>query len=229
MITLALIEDDPAYRRFMTEVVARSGRCRLVGTFADAESALARLSRAPTDLAVVDIGLPGESGIDLVRRLHHRHPTMRCVILTSADDPETVFAALEAGACGYLLKSDTPAQIGAGLDELAAGGAPLSRAAAQTIFASFRRPPDPTRPMTDREREIMEALAGGLTYKEIAGRLGISAATVKNHLSRIYAKLDVGSRTEAVVKWLRRSPRDAADRELQLPRGMGAKMEPNGL
>jgi DNA-binding NarL/FixJ family response regulator len=117
-----------------------------------------------------------------------------------------LFTALQSGAAGYLLKSAPPEEIVSGLDELLAGGAPMSRPIARRVLASFVRPAtaDAGENVTQREREILDQLARGLAYKEIAAALGISTATVKNHLYRIYEKLAVRSRTEAVVKWLGR-------------------------
>lgn len=211
MTTLAILEDDPAYRFLLEELVRQSGRYRLVGGFERAEMALPALIRRPVDVVIVDVALPGRSGIEAIGRLRERCPSTRCIVVTGVDQPDTLFAALQAGASGYLLKTESPAQILAALDELVAGGAPLSRAVARRVVASFVRERGGAgeERISEREAQIMDALARGATYKEIGTRLGISAATVKNHLSRIYGKLGVRSRTEAVVIWLGR-PRAAS-------------------
>jgi DNA-binding NarL/FixJ family response regulator len=206
VIPIAFIEDDLFYRQLLTAIVMKSGRYRVVGGFGSTREALANLPADGAAVVVIDIHLIGHSGIAAISQLHERWPEMRCVMLTSSEADGDVFAALEAGAAGYLLKSDSQQQILDALDEVAAGGAPLSRSIARRVVRSFaRKPPSTTdRDITRRETEILDRLSAGQTYKEIATALGISAATVKNHLSRIYEKLDVRSRTEAVVKWLKR-------------------------
>lgn len=205
MTTVALIEDDVAYRKGIERLLADSGRFALAGSFGNAEDALKALPRKPSQIVLCDINLPGMSGPAAVAHIRRQCPTLRCVMLTMFDDAENLFAALQAGASGYLLKSSPPEEILAGLDELLAGGAPMSRSIARRVLASFARPNvrlDPQSALTVRERETMEHLSRGLAYKEIAAVLGISTATVKNHLYHIYEKLDVQSGTEAVAKWL---------------------------
>jgi len=206
MTTVALIEDDATYRAGIERLLAGSGRFAVVGSFGDAEEALRKLSRAPAQVALVDISLPGLSGPAAVLRLRETWPAMPCVMLTVFDDADHLFASLQAGAAGYLLKSSTPEEILAGLDEVLAGGAPMSRPVARRVLAAFARPKPPQgfEEITPREREILDLLVLGLVYKEIGTQLGISTSTVKNHLYRIYEKLAVRSRTEAVVKWLGR-------------------------
>lgn len=204
MTTVALIEDDEAYRTGVERLLNESGRFTVVHAFENAEDALRVLPKQPTEVALMDINLPGQPGPSAVLKLREKCPALRCVMFTIFDDAEHLFASLQAGAAGYLLKSSTPEEILAGLDELVAGGAPMSRPIARRVLAAFARPAarGGTEEVSPREAEIMGALARGLAYKEIAAELGISAATVKNHLYRIYEKLHVRSRTEAVVKWL---------------------------
>ncbi len=205
MTTVALIEDDSAYCAGIERLLAESGRFALAGSFGNAEDALRVLPRQPPQIVLCDINLPGLSGPAAVLRLRQSCPALRCVMLTMFNDAEHLFASLQAGAAGYLLKSAPPEEILAGLDELLAGGAPMSRPIARRVLASFARPvprTDPRAELTAREREIMDHLARGLAYKEIAAALSISTATVKNHLYHIYEKLAVRSGTEAVAKWL---------------------------
>lgn len=208
---VALIEDDSEYREGVRRLLVESGRYAVDQMFGSAEDAVRELPQRPPPVALVDINLPGEPGPMAVLRLREKCPALRCVMLTMHDDAEHLFAALQAGAAGYLLKSAPPEEILAGLDELLAGGAPMSRPIARRVLAAFTRPAAPApspltagHELTPRERDIMDQLARGLAYKEIAAQLGISSATVKNHLYRIYEKLAVRSRTEAVVKWLGR-------------------------
>jgi DNA-binding NarL/FixJ family response regulator len=205
MTTVTLIEDEPAYRTGIARLLNESGRFQVVHAFDNAEEALRVVPKRPTAVALVDINLPGQPGPSAVLKLREKCPALRCVMFTIFDDADNLFASLQAGAAGYLLKSATPEEILAGLDELVAGGAPMSRPIARRVLAAFTRPaPKGAEEITPREAEIMNSLARGLAYKEIATELSISAATVKNHLYHIYEKLHVRSRTEAVVKWLNR-------------------------
>ena len=206
MTTVALIEDDHDYRAGVERLLGETGRFEVIHSCGSAEAGWRALPLHLPQVALIDINLPGLPGPAMVARLHEKFPALRCVMLTMFDDADHLFAALRAGASGYLLKSAPPEEIVAGLDELLAGGAPMSRPIARRVLASFVRPSaaDPGENVTQREREIMDQLARGLAYKEIAAALGISSATVKNHLYRIYEKLAVRSRTAAVVKWLGR-------------------------
>lgn len=206
MTTVALLEDDFEFRAGLARLLEASGRYAVVGAFGSAEAALIEVPLQSPQILLCDINLPGLSGPAAVLRLREQCPQLRCVMLTIFDDAENLFSALQAGAAGYLLKS-APEAIVAGLDDLLAGGAPMSRPIARRVLASFARPSASSGvavTLTGREREIMEHLARGLADKEIAGALGISTATVKNHLYRAYEKLAVHSRTEAVLKWLQR-------------------------
>ncbi len=205
MTSVALIEDDCEYRAGIERLLADSGRFAVAGSFANAEDALRALPKAPAQVALVDINLPGQPGPAAVLRLRELCPLMPCVMLTMSDDSENLFGALQAGAAGYLLKSAAPAEIITGLDELLAGGAPMSLPIARRVLAAFARPISASATqakLTVREQEIMANLARGLADKEIAVGLGISLATVKNHLYHVYEKLSVRCRTEAVMKWL---------------------------
>jgi DNA-binding NarL/FixJ family response regulator len=204
---VALIEDDPEYRAGVERLLARSGRFVVTGSFGTAEAALHALPSAPPAIVLCDIQLPGMPGPAAVLRLRETCPQTCCLMLTTFDDAESLFASLQAGAVGYLLKS-APGDLLAALDEALAGGAPMSRAIARRVLAAFERPASaaqaPAEKLTPRETEIMNSLARGLADKEIAGELGLSVATIKNHLYRVYEKLAVRSRTEAVLKWVGR-------------------------
>jgi DNA-binding NarL/FixJ family response regulator len=208
VLTVAIIEDDAGYRKTAMELLLNSGSCSVVGEFGSAEAALVGLPRAWPQVALVDINLPGESGIGAVRKLRALRPELACVILTVFDDSEKLFAALQAGAVGYLLKSDSSATITAGIAEAAAGGSPMSRAIARKVVRHFAggtevKASSGVAMLTPRETEVLQRLAQGARYKEIAGQLGISIETVKNHLRKVYEKLQVSSRTEATAKFLR--------------------------
>jgi DNA-binding NarL/FixJ family response regulator len=205
LITVALVEDNSTYRALLEHTLASSERFKLAGSFASAELALAKLRKTPVQIALVDVQLQGMSGTEAVAQLHEHRPATRCVMLTHYDDIATLNTAFAAGAVGYLLKTEPPKAILAALEELMAGGSPMSHLVARRMLASFKQGKSPSdRPaVTRREGEVMKSLSGGNTYKEIGRKLGISTATVKNHLHRIYDKLGVRSRTEAVVLWLK--------------------------
>ena len=199
------MEDDSGYRRIAAEQLRASGQCQVVGEYGSAEAALAGLAAAWPQVLLCDINLPGDSGIVAVQKLQHLHPATACVILTVFDDSEKLFASLQAGAVGYLLKSDPAPAMIAAVQEAAAGGSPMSRAIARKLVRHFAVPPaaPALAVLTPREREVLERLAQGARYKEIADQLAISIETVKNHLRKIYEKLQVSSRTEATAKFLR--------------------------
>lgn len=210
MITVAIIEDDSSYRGIAVEQLRASRRCTVTGEYASAEAALAGLPRAWPQVLLCDINLPGESGIAAVQKLQALRPGLACVILTVFDDSEKLFASLQAGAVGYLLKSDPAAAMIDAVAEAAAGGSPMSRAIARKVVRHFTggsaapvATPGALAALTPREAEVLGRLAQGARYKEIAEQLGISIETVKNHLRKIYEKLHVSSRTEATAKFLR--------------------------
>ncbi len=173
MTTVALIEDEVHYRAGVERLLNESGRFTVVHAFENAEDALRVLPRQPTDVALVDINLPGQPGPSAVLKLREKCPALRCVMFTVFEDAENLFASLQAGAAGYLLKTSTPEEILGGLDELVAGGAPMSRPIARRVLASFVRPAaaDSGENVTQREREILDQLVRGLAYKEIAAEL----------------------------------------------------------
>lgn len=205
MISVALIEDDADYRAGIERLLTDSRRYVVEGSFARAEEAVLAIPRRRPAVVLCDISLPGLQGPAAVWRLREACPQLRCLMLTMSDNADDLFASLQAGAVGYLLKSEAPEEIISGLDEVMAGGAPMSRPIARRVLAAFAKPVarrDALGELTARESEIMDFLARGLAYKEIAAALSISTATVKNHLYHSYEKLAVRSGTEAVAKWL---------------------------
>jgi len=210
VISVAIIEDDPSYRKIFADLLRGSGRCEVVGEFASAEAALAGLPARWPQVLLSDINLPGESGIVAIQKLRALRPELVCVIITVFDDSEKLFASLQAGAVGYLLKSEPGSAMVEAVVEAAAGGSPMTRAIARKVVRHFSAPPSApsgAKPalaaLTSRETEVLERLAQGNRYKEIADQLTISIETVKNHLRKIYEKLQVSSRTEATAKYLR--------------------------
>lgn len=205
-IRIASVEDNKGLRDLLVQIFAAADDMSLVGTFADGESALEGLAGLAVDIVLVDINLTGMSGIDMIREAKAAHPQMQFMVLTVYDDPEKIFQALAAGANGYLLKRAAPAEILASVRDLYAGGSPMSGSVARKVVQSFRRMGESQNEMENlspRECEILRLLSEGYFYKEIAERLEISIDTVRTYIRRIYDKLHVRTRTEAVVMYLK--------------------------
>lgn len=202
-ITIALVEDNASVRASLERVVASTPDFACVASCANATQALRDIPSRRPDVVLMDIELPGLSGIECTARLKEFVPATQILILTVYKDNEQIFRALESGASGYLLKWSSPEEILQAIRDVRGGGAPMSAEIARRVVLSFRRPLPETReaPLTSRETEIIELLARGYASKEIADQLAISYDTVCGHLGRIYAKLHVRSRTAAVVKY----------------------------
>jgi len=204
---VAIIEDDPTLRLFLQKLVSKpASQLDFAGAWESAEAAAKPLLDTRPDVVVVDLELPHMCGMDLIRHLSPRMPATAFLVLTIHDDPQKVFAALRAGASGYLLKSAKPAEIVAGIRQACAGGAPLSQEIARMLIQSFQAPAKTERKrmpgLTPRESEILDLLARGMVPKEVADQLSLSYSTVRDYLKAVYAKLHVRSRTEAVLKYL---------------------------
>ncbi len=204
-ISVALVEDNSSVRASLERVLAAAPEFGCVASCANAGEALRMIPAQRPDVVLMDIELPGLSGIECSTQLKQRVPELQILILTVYNDNEQIFSALEAGASGYLLKQSSPEEILQAIRDVREGGAPMSAEIARRVVLSFRRPePSATEsPLTPREAEIIELLARGYTSKEIADQLNVSYDTVCGHLGRIYAKLHVRSRTAAVVKYFR--------------------------
>lgn len=203
-LAISIVEDDSAIREMLKALIESEPGLEPFTVHTSAEDALVRLREQCPDIAIMDINLPGQSGIDCVRQLSGRCPGTQFLMYTVHDDDQRVFEALKAGANGYILKSSTPDEIIAAIRELAEGGAPMSAHVARRVVAHFRPVPQERVPLSEREAELLRLLADGLLYKEIADRMGITVGTVKQHIHRIYGKLHVQNRTEAVNRFLGR-------------------------
>ncbi len=203
--SISIVEDDPSLGGILSEIVGSSPDWRLVKHYSTAEAALEGMASVCPEVVLMDIQLPGMSGIECVGKLKAAHPGVLVLMVTVYDNNERIFDALAAGASGYLLKRDIPTKLMEALDDLLAGGSPMSSAIARKVVQHFQKPA-PTKNedhnLTPRERQILEQLAKGSLYKEIAWDLGIGFETVRSHIDNIYKKLHVRSRTEAVVKFL---------------------------
>ncbi len=205
-VRLWIVEDDVAFREAFVEVVGP--HVGLAGVFGSVEEALARLDvlrgAETPDVVLLDVNLPGQSGIEGLGALKARAPGARVVMLTIRDDPETVAEALGAGASGYVTKGAPLERVLAAVAEAHAGGMLMGPAVARVIQASFeRRPPPPDYGLTDREREVLAEMAAGGTQQDIADRLFVSRSTVNTHVQRLYEKLHVHSGSAAVAKAIR--------------------------
>lgn len=207
-ITVALVEDDARIRRNLEAMLATEPDIQCVAACASGEEAVAQLPQLQPRVIFMDINLPAMSGVECVRALTANAYKPQIVMLTSYDDSEAIFSSLSAGACGYLLKPIRTLQLVAAVRDVYAGGAPMSGHIARRVVETFRTapPPSPAAPvetLSNREQEILGLLSEGYLYKEIADRLGISYATVRTHIERIYSKLHVQSRAQAVAKTTR--------------------------
>ena len=207
MIRVAIVEDDTKIREAMVILLEGSQGIRCVGAYESAEDGLTDIPLKQPDIVLMDINLPGMSGIKCVALLKERMPGLQVIMLTVYEESEHLFDALEAGASGYLLKRTSPAELIAALNEVKNGGSPMSSQIARKVVEYFHRkskPKEAINSLTERESEILSHLAKGLKYKEIAEKLFISEGTVHTHLRNIYEKLQVRSRTEAVLKFIQK-------------------------
>lgn len=202
---ISIVEDDPSLGAILSEIIQSSPDWNLVNHYASAELALEGMTGSAPEVVLMDIQLPGMSGIDCVGKLKTLHPGVLVLMVTVYDNNERIFDALAAGASGYLLKRDIPFKLMEALDDLLAGGSPMSSAIARKVVQHFQKGPpakNEDHNLTPREKQILEQLAKGSLYKEIAWDLGIGFETVRSHIDNIYKKLHVRTRTEAVVKYL---------------------------
>ena len=202
---IGIVEDLPQVRQFLQQVIHSTKDMELVCVYRSAEDAFPAITEQQLDVVITDIGLPGITGIDLLRKLKPFMPTTQFMVFTVHDDDIRVFEALKAGANGYMLKSATAIALLEGIRELIGGGAPMSASVARRLVDHLRPAPGHREPehedLTARERGVLDLLAQGLLYKEIAAREGISISTVKQHIHSIYKKLHVGSKEEALEKY----------------------------
>jgi DNA-binding NarL/FixJ family response regulator len=205
-IAVAIVEDDVPAREILAGWIRNADGFRCVGEFDDAETALAKLPQEKPSVVLFDINLPGMNGIECVRRLKPRLPDTQFVMVTVYEDANHIFNALSAGASGYLLKQTRRNELIDALKDVHAGGSPMSSQIARKVVQNFYRNETQTAggetvELSGREREVLELLARGYLYKEIAEMLKISVQTVNTYIRRIYEKLHVRSRAQAVAKY----------------------------
>jgi DNA-binding NarL/FixJ family response regulator len=206
MTQIAIVEDNETMRRTLAKFIEGAPGCTCVCICGSAEEALQKIPAASPDVVLMDIHLPGQSGISCTARLTARFPKLQVIMLTVYKDLQLIFQALKAGASGYLLKRSSREEILDAIAEVRNGGAPMTSEIARLLVRSFKAPTatpaGETETLSSREFEILGLIAQGLSNKEIGSRLNISAATVSRHLVHIYAKLHVRCRTEAAAIYL---------------------------
>jgi DNA-binding NarL/FixJ family response regulator len=206
-ITVSIVEDNDELRGTLARVINRAEGFRCLSQYPDAEAAVEALPRDRPDVILMDINLPGMNGVECVRRLKQLAPACQVIMLTVYEDTENIFNALAAGASGYLLKRTPRAEVLDAIREVNRGGSPMTTHIARKVVQSFQQPgasTQSTEGLSPREQEVLDCLSKGFLYKEIADKLGISYETVHTYIRRIYEKLQVRTRTEAVAKFLRR-------------------------
>jgi DNA-binding NarL/FixJ family response regulator len=204
---IAIVEDQAGVAESLTKLINRARGLQVIATYPNGEAALEAIPQQKPDLVLMDIGLPGMSGIECVRSLKAKLPALPIIMLTVYDEGEYLFNSLKAGASGYLLKRTTGEKLAEAIAEARLGGVPLTRQMAGKMAQYFQQLGTTTSEMetlTKRERETLVLLAEGFRYKEIADRLGIGIETVREYVRNVYRKLHVSSRTEAVVKYLKK-------------------------
>jgi len=206
-IAVSIVEDDPGVRSSLVKLINSSPGYRCVSHHSSAENALVEIPKLKPDVALMDINLPGINGVECVRKLKPMLPRTQVIMLTVYQNTDHIFKALAAGATGYLLKQTPPAELLAAIRDVNAGGSPMSGHIARKIVQSFQDTSSAAAraesdSLSPREAEVLDLLAKGFLYKEIADHMKISYATVHTHIRHVYEKLHVRSRTEAVAKHL---------------------------
>lgn len=206
LIRVSIVDDEAELRENIGGYVDSAKGFRCVSVYDSAEEAIQHLPKEKPDVILMDINLGGLSGIECVRQIKPLMPHTQIVMLTVFEDTEKIFSALAAGASGYLLKRLAPAKLLEAIREVHEGGSPMSAPIARKVVQSMQSPPsrpDEVTELSPREREVLDGLAEGQAYKQIAEKLGVSIHTVRNYIRRIYEKLHVCSCGEAVAKYLR--------------------------
>ena len=205
-ITVSIVEDQEPLRNTLARVISRAEGFECVSHYGTAEEALKDLPDIQPQVVLMDINLPGMNGVECVRQLKPLLPGTQVMMLTVYEDTENIFKALAAGASGYMLKRTPRAELLEAIAEVQRGGSPMTAHIARMVVQSFLKPvskSEPTAELSPREKEVLDHLSQGLMYKEISEKLGVSYETVHTYIRRIYEKLQVRTRTEAVAKFLR--------------------------
>ena len=205
MIKVAIVEDNTALRQSLEQLLNRSAGITCVASLGNLMNIVSDLQKTTPDIVLMDIGLPDISGIDGVRSVKQNFEKMQVLMFTVFEDDEKIFDAIRAGASGYLLKKTPAEEIVESIRQLHEGGAPMSPVIARKVIKAFQLPPSPAMgeyQLTVREKEILNSLVDGLSYKKIGEKYYISISTVRSHICNIYEKLHVNSKSQAVAKVL---------------------------
>jgi DNA-binding NarL/FixJ family response regulator len=207
-VTVSIVEDDPNLSKALARLIGQTQDLHCLGCYATAEEALREIPKTPVEVVLMDINLPGMNGIDCVRKLKTLKPTLRIVMVTIYENPEQIFKALTAGAIGYVLKHRPSAELLNAIRDAHEGGSPMSSQIARKVVQFFQNngAANEADELSVREQEVLELLANGYLIKEIADRLGLGFDTVRTYIRRIYEKMHVHSRAQAVAKYHQRSP-----------------------
>jgi DNA-binding NarL/FixJ family response regulator len=206
-ITVSIVEDNKGTREQLIKLFNNAPSMRCVNAYSNGEDAIAGIGKDTPDVALVDINLPRMSGIEVVAAIKQKCPSMQVLMLTTYEETEMIFDSLRSGANGYLLKNMSAAELVQAVQDVRAGGAPMSMQIARKVVSHFHHMRTGSSEMSElspRENEILKLLAEGFLYKEIAEKLNITMSTVRTHIHSVYEKLHVQTRTEAVVKYLGR-------------------------
>jgi RNA polymerase sigma factor (sigma-70 family) len=209
-ISVSIVEDNDQLRGTLAKVIGRAPGFRFASDYRSAEDALAGLPKVKPDVVLMDINLPGMNGVECVRQLKTLVPATEVMMLTVYEDTENIFNALAAGASGYMLKRTSSKELIEAIHEVKRGGSPMTTHIARKVAQSFQKSSGQQRAanelseLSEREQQVLDLLSQGLIYKEIADKLSISYETVHTYIRRIYEKLQVRTRTEAVAKFLQR-------------------------
>jgi DNA-binding NarL/FixJ family response regulator len=205
-VRLLIVDDHASFRASLRALLSRADGLAVVGEAASGPEAVTRVAALQPDVVLMDLAMPGGDGIDATRRIVDAAPHVAVLVLTMSDDDDSVFAAVQAGARGYVLKGASRAELDRAIRAVAAGDAIFGPAVARRLVAYFARPPRPDADpaafpeLTDREREILELVAQGRSNTEITSQLVLAPKTVRNHVSNIFSKLQVRDRSEAIVR-----------------------------
>jgi DNA-binding NarL/FixJ family response regulator len=208
-ISVSLVEDSRKMRESLANLLGRAPGLRYLRSYANGEAALRGVPEEPPDVLLVDINLPGMSGIECVAGLKARLPRLQFLMLTTYEETDMIFNSLRAGARGYVLKKMAPTELIPAIEQVHTGGAPMSMQIARKVVDHFNdvgQTASDVEKLAPREREVLTLLSRGFLYKEISDQLGISMSTVRTYLQRTYEKLHVRSRTEAAAKFRERFP-----------------------
>jgi DNA-binding NarL/FixJ family response regulator len=207
-ITVSIVEDDSSLCKGLLRLLERTRDIRCLGSYGSGEESLESIPKEKPDVVLMDINLPGMDGIECARRLKELYPSVRIVMLTVYENPERIFKALKAGAIGYVIKTKLSAGLLNAIRDAHQGGSPMSSQIARKVVQFFQTNPPADQPeeLSAREREVLELLAKGYLIKEIADQLDLGFDTVRTYIRRIYEKIHVHSRSQAVAKYWQSTP-----------------------